>query len=53
MSATSSDRHTGIFIALLPWTFDGFKLFYKEDVGLMSPRQVLHLHPSPDVVVYE
>jgi hypothetical protein len=31
----------------------GFKLFYEEDVGLMSPRQVLRLRPSPDVVVYE
>jgi hypothetical protein len=31
----------------------GFKLFYEEDVGLMSPAQVLRLRPSPDVVVYE
>ena len=36
-----------------PWTFDGFKLFYREDVGLMTPRQVLRMRPSPDVVVYE
>jgi len=31
----------------------GFKLFYEEDVRLMSPRQVLRLRPRPDVVVYE
>jgi hypothetical protein len=31
----------------------GFKLFYHEDVGLMSPRKVLRLKPRPDVVVYE
>jgi hypothetical protein len=31
----------------------GFKLFYKEDVGMMTPRQVLRLKPPPDVVVYE
>ncbi len=31
----------------------GFKLFYKEDIGMMSPRQVLRLKPPPDVVVYE
>ncbi len=31
----------------------GFKLFYREDVGLMTPRQVLRLHPPPDFVVYE
>jgi hypothetical protein len=31
----------------------GFKLFYEEDTGLMTPRQVLRLRPPPDVVVYE
>jgi hypothetical protein len=31
----------------------GFKLFYEEDVGLMTPRQVVRLKPSPDVVMYE
>jgi hypothetical protein len=31
----------------------GFKLFYNEDSGLMSPRRVLKLEPPPDVVVYE
>jgi hypothetical protein len=31
----------------------GFKLFYQEDVGLMTPRQVLALRPPPDFVVYE
>ncbi len=35
-------------------SFDqGFKLFYEEDTGLMSPREVLRLRPVPDVVVYE
>jgi hypothetical protein len=35
-------------------SFDqGFKLFYEEDAGLMSPREVLRLRPTPDVVVYE
>ena len=31
----------------------GFKLFYEEDLGLMSPAAVLRLRPAPDVVVYE
>jgi hypothetical protein len=31
----------------------GFKLFYSEDVGLMSPKDVLGLKPSPDLIVYE
>jgi hypothetical protein len=32
---------------------DGFKLFYKEDVNLMTPRAVLRLRPPPDLVIYE
>jgi hypothetical protein len=31
----------------------GFKLFYNEDIDLMSPEQVLELKPKPDLVVYE
>ncbi|HYM57580.1 MAG TPA: hypothetical protein VES79_06405, partial [Solirubrobacteraceae bacterium] len=31
----------------------GFKLFYREDRDLMTPRQVLRLRPPPDVVIYE
>jgi len=32
---------------------DGYKLFYREDVGLMKPASVLALKPPPDLVVYE
>ena len=31
----------------------GYKLFYKEDTNLMTPRQVLALRPRPDLVIYE
>lgn len=31
----------------------GFKLFYEEDSGLMSPAQVMDLRPRPDLIVYE
>ena len=31
----------------------GFKLFYSEDLGLMSPAEVLGLKPAPDLIVYE
>lgn len=31
----------------------GFKLFYSEDIDLMSPEEVLDLKPSPDLIVYE
>ncbi|MGI8624353.1 MAG: hypothetical protein ACR2NB_12935 [Solirubrobacteraceae bacterium] len=41
------------FAKLVPFAFTGFKLFYKEDSGLMTPRQVLRLRPAPDMVVYE
>lgn len=33
--------------------FEGFKLFYKEDTDLMTPKQVLRLRPRPDFIVYE
>jgi hypothetical protein len=33
--------------------FNGFKLFYDEDLNLMKPDQVLRLRPQPDLVVYE
>ena len=36
-----------------PGFHHGFKLFYEEDVGLMTPRQVLRMRPAPDVVEYE
>ncbi|MGI8632729.1 MAG: hypothetical protein ACR2NA_09330 [Solirubrobacterales bacterium] len=32
---------------------NGFKLFYREDTGLMTPKQVLALRPAPDLVIYE
>jgi hypothetical protein len=34
-------------------SFNGFKLFYEEDIDLMSPEQVLRLSPQPVLVVYE
>ena len=37
----------------VPFAFNGFKLFYEEDTGLMSPRRVLRMRPAPDVIVYE
>ncbi len=33
--------------------FSGFKLFYEEDLDLLSPREVMKLKPAPDLVVYE
>lgn len=39
--------------AALGGPYNGFKLFFREDTGLMSPRDVLGLRPAPDVIVYE
>jgi hypothetical protein len=32
---------------------NGFKLFYDEDVNMFSPREVLKIKPSPDLVTYQ
>ncbi len=32
---------------------DGFSLFYRLDVGLMSPASVLALEPEPDFLLYQ
>ena len=32
---------------------DGLKLFYEEDTGIFSPKQVMALTPRPDLVIYE
>ncbi len=42
-----------LFSTRKPGRFNGFKLFFHEDSGLMRPREVLRLIPRPDVVVYE
>lgn len=31
----------------------GFKLFYEQDLDLMTPEQVVSLTPQPDVVIYQ
>lgn len=36
-----------------PGRYNGLKLFYTQDTDLLKPREVLHLHPSPDVIVYQ
>ena len=33
--------------------YPGFKLFYREDLDLMSPDEVLDLRPEPKLIVYE
>ena len=33
--------------------FNGFKLFYEQDLKILKPDQVLRLRPQPDFVVYQ
>lgn len=33
--------------------YSGFKLFYRQDVGLMTPAQVLAMRPIPNLVSYQ
>jgi hypothetical protein len=41
------------FVNQAPAFRRGFKLFYHEDTNTMTPKEVMGLHPRPDVVVYE
>lgn len=36
-----------------PGTHVGFKLFYREDTNLYTPKEVMALKPRPDLVMYE
>lgn len=36
-----------------PVEFAGVKLFYRQDVPVMTPQEILALVPSPDVIIYQ
>ena len=40
-------------ISQQPIEFHGMKLFYQQDVPLMTPEEVLDLEPSPDLIIYQ
>lgn len=42
-----------VVITQQPIEYHGIKLFYKQDVPLMSPAEVLALEPSPDLIIYQ
>jgi hypothetical protein len=33
--------------------FSGFKLFYRQDSPLLTPREVIDLDPSPSIIIYQ
>jgi hypothetical protein len=36
-----------------PVEFAGIKLFYRQDVNLMTPSQIVGLDPSPNLIIYQ
>ena len=43
----------GVVIGQMPIEFNGIKLFYKQDVPLMTPEEVLEFEPVPDLIIYQ
>jgi hypothetical protein len=37
----------------VPFNYYGFKLWYQQDVPLMTEAEVLALAPPPDIVIYQ
>lgn len=42
-----------VVIGQQPIEFHGMKLFYQQDVPLMTPEEILDLEPSPDLIIYQ
>ncbi|CAA9543612.1 MAG: hypothetical protein AVDCRST_MAG87-288 [uncultured Thermomicrobiales bacterium] len=42
-----------VMIAQDPIEFHGIKLFYQQDVPLMTPAEVLAFEPTPDLIIYQ
>ena len=42
-----------VVIGQQPIEFHGLKLFYQQDVPLMTPEEVVDLEPSPDLIIYQ
>ncbi len=42
-----------VMIAKDPIEFHGIKLFYQQDVPLMTPAEVLAFEPTPDLIIYQ
>jgi hypothetical protein len=42
-----------VVIGQQPIEFHGMKLFYQQDVPLMTPKEILDLKPVPDLIIYQ
>jgi hypothetical protein len=43
----------GVVITQQPIEYHGIKLFYDQDVPLMTAEEIMALEPTPDVVIYQ
>lgn len=43
----------GAVISSDPIEFNGVKLFYDQDLPLLTPREIIGLDPSPDLIIYQ
>jgi hypothetical protein len=43
----------GVVIQQQPIEYNGIKLFYDQDVPLMTPEEIMALEPTPDVINYQ
>lgn len=42
-----------VVIGQMPIEYHGVKLFYKQDVPLMTAEEILDLEPAPDLIIYQ
>ncbi len=49
--ATKTEAYA-VVIGQMPIEYHGIKLFYKQDVPLMTAEEVLDLEPVPDLIIY-
>ncbi|MDQ3614113.1 MAG: hypothetical protein M3412_07255 [Chloroflexota bacterium] len=50
--ATKTEAYA-VMIGQMPIEYHGVKLFYKQDVPLMTAEEILDLEPVPDLVIYQ
>ena len=50
--ATKTNKYN-LLVRDEPIQYGGFKLFYSQDVPLLTPEEVLSLNPPPAVISYQ
>lgn len=47
------EKHYGMFVRDDAPEFGGIKMFFRQDVNMFEPEDVLALDPPPDVIIYQ